>query len=104
VLANCGFATVFAAPKPAGLWQQERSAAERQSYGSPKNGRSEANRLAMAGYQIQAMAAKLLRAQTALREGLMPFAAAITISSQATVLAYQYKPFSGLRIMKQQNY
>jgi hypothetical protein len=30
----------------------------------------------------------------------MPFAAAIEISSEATVLAYQEKPFSGLRIMK----
>jgi hypothetical protein len=31
----------------------------------------------------------LPRAQTALREGLSPLAAAIAISSQATVLAYQ---------------
>jgi hypothetical protein len=54
-LANYGFAAIFAAPKLAGLQQQGRSAAERQSYGSPKNGSSKANRLVMAGCQIRAM-------------------------------------------------
>jgi hypothetical protein len=54
-LATCGFATVFDTPKLAGLPHLGRSAAKGQSYGSPKNGRSKANRLAMVGCQSQAM-------------------------------------------------
>jgi hypothetical protein len=54
-LANYGFATVFAAPKVAGLRQVPRIEAEGQSYGSPKNGQSEANHLAIAGCQSWAM-------------------------------------------------
>jgi hypothetical protein len=51
VLANCGFASVFATPKLAGLQHLGRIAAKRQRYGSPKNGHSEANHLAIAGCQ-----------------------------------------------------
>ncbi len=65
MLANYGFAAIFATPKLAGLQQVARIEAEGQSYGSPKNGRSEANHLANAGDVV----AKLPHAQTALREG-----------------------------------
>jgi hypothetical protein len=51
VLANYGFAAVFAAPKLAGLQQLMRIEAKGQRYGSPKKERSEANRLAIAGCQ-----------------------------------------------------
>jgi hypothetical protein len=90
MLANCGFAAVFAAPGLAGLRHLGHNTAKGQSNGSPKNGHSEANCLAIAGCQkLGDVAAKLLRTQTAFREGLSPLAAAIAISSQATVLAYQ---------------
>ncbi len=49
-------------PKLAGLRHLARIEAEGQRYGSPKNGHSEANRLAIA-----LCAAKLPHAQTALR-------------------------------------
>jgi hypothetical protein len=51
VLANYGFATVFAAPKLAGLQYLGRIKAEEQCDGSSKNGHSEAIYLAIVGYQ-----------------------------------------------------
>jgi hypothetical protein len=50
-LANYGFANVFATPKLAGLQHLGRIEAKGQRYGSPKNGRFEANCLATAGCQ-----------------------------------------------------
>jgi hypothetical protein len=89
-VANCGFAAIFAAPKLAGLRQQERSAAERQSYGAhPKMGALKQTVWQWRAAKVSNVAEKLPRAQTALREGLSLLAAAIAISSQATVLAYQ---------------
>jgi hypothetical protein len=61
-LANYGFAAVFAAPRIAGFWQQWRIEAEGQPYGSSKNGRSKANRLAIAGCQSWAMLQQNCRA------------------------------------------
>jgi hypothetical protein len=55
VLANYGFATVFAAPKHAGLQYLGHIEAKGQHYGSFKNGRSEAKCLAIAGCQSWAM-------------------------------------------------
>jgi hypothetical protein len=48
VLANYGFATVFAAPKLTGLQYLGHIEAKGQCYCSPKNGCSEANCLAIA--------------------------------------------------------
>jgi hypothetical protein len=62
VLANYGFAAVFAALKLAGLRQPPRIEAEGQRYGSPKNGRSKANRLAIVGFQSWAMLRQNCRA------------------------------------------
>jgi hypothetical protein len=55
MLANYGFAAVFAAPKLAELRQLARIEAKGQRYGSLKNGYSKANRLAIAGCQSWAM-------------------------------------------------
>jgi hypothetical protein len=60
-LAN-GFAAVFAAPKVAGLRQVPRVEAKGQSYGLPKNMRSEANYLAITGCQSWAMLQRNCRA------------------------------------------
>jgi hypothetical protein len=62
MLANYGFATVVAAPKLAGLRNLGRIEAEGQCYGSPKNGGSEANCLAIAGCQSWAMLRRNCRA------------------------------------------
>jgi hypothetical protein len=62
VLANYGFAAVFAAPKVSGLRQVPRIEAKGQSYGSPKNGRSETNHLAIAGCQSWVMLGRNCRA------------------------------------------
>ncbi len=61
-LANYGFAAVVAAPKLAGLLHLACIEAEGQRYGSPKNGRSEANHFAIAGYQSWAMLPRHCRA------------------------------------------
>jgi hypothetical protein len=53
-MATYGFAAIFTAPKLAGL-RQWGIEAEGQRYGSPKNGCSKANRLAIAGCQSWAM-------------------------------------------------
>jgi hypothetical protein len=82
MLANYGFAAVIIAPKLAGLLRLVCIEAEGQRYGSPKNGRSEANRLAIADCQSWAM---LRRNCHALRPRKR-----IAISSQATVLAYHH--------------
>jgi hypothetical protein len=57
VLANYGSAAVFA-----GFRQQRRIEAEGQPYGSSKNGRSNANRLAISGCQSLAMLRQNCRA------------------------------------------
>jgi hypothetical protein len=62
VLANYGFAAVFAAPKLAGLRHLAHIKAEGQCYSSAKNGCSEANRLAIAGCQSWAMLRQNCRA------------------------------------------
>jgi hypothetical protein len=54
-LAKCGFAAVFAVPKLVGLLHLGHIAAKGQRYSSHKNGGSEANRLAIVGYQSLAM-------------------------------------------------
>jgi hypothetical protein len=88
VLANNGFAAIFAAPKLAGLRQLVRIEAEGRRYGSPNNGPSEATI-----WQLQAdkfercwgeIAGCSYRAQR--RSSLL--AAAIVITFQATFLAY----------------
>jgi hypothetical protein len=61
-VANYGFAAVFAAPKLAGLRQLARIEAEGQRYGSPKNGSSKANGLAIAGCQSWVMLVRNCRA------------------------------------------
>jgi hypothetical protein len=89
VLANCGFAAIFAAPKLAGLQHLGHSAAEEQQL-TQKWALTLLNepfgncRLSKLGD----VAANLLCTQTTLREGLSLLAAEIAISSQATVLAY----------------
>ncbi len=50
-LSNYYCATIFAAPELAGLWHLASITAEGQHYGSPENGHSEANCLAIAGCQ-----------------------------------------------------
>ncbi len=62
MLAIYDFAAVFAAPKIAGFRQQPRIEAEGQPYGSSKNGRSKADRLAIAGCQSWAMLRQNCRA------------------------------------------
>ncbi len=62
-----GLTAIFTAPNLAGLQYLGCSEAEGQCYGSPKNAPSEANCLAIVG-QLGDVAAKLPRAQTALRE------------------------------------
>ncbi len=47
MLANCCFATVFIASRLAGLWHLGCSAGEGQRDGSPRNGQSEANQVAV---------------------------------------------------------
>ncbi len=54
-LANYSFATVFGAPKFAGLRHLKCIVGEGQRYGSHKNRLFEANHLAAAGYQSEAM-------------------------------------------------
>jgi hypothetical protein len=63
MLANCCFATVFIASRLAGLRHLGCSAGERQRYGSPKNGQSEANQVAVAVSQSWAILWQNCRAQ-----------------------------------------
>jgi hypothetical protein len=89
MLANCGFATVFAAPKLAGLRHLMHIARKVQCYGSPKSGLSEANYLATVVCQSEAM---VLQNCCSFRLGLEK---AVAVIFQATILAYHLKPFAG---------
>jgi hypothetical protein len=68
-LANCGFATVFAAPKLSGLWHLGRSAAEAQSYAHPKMGVLKRTVWQLRAAKVRDVAEKLPHAQTAHRKG-----------------------------------
>ncbi len=77
-------------------------AGEGQRYGSTKNGLSRANHQASAAAKLGHGCSKTpVHVGHAWRR---PSPVAVSIRSQATVLAHHLKPFSGLRIIKQQNY